>query len=93
MPGCTAHTQSDTQRRHPPRRSIEPGFGPDAEPRPVVRVLDAAARTLTKVFTRVQPGSTSTSIMLRVRDGWEQLRRALVPDPHAAPPGIGPKQK
>jgi hypothetical protein len=53
----------------------------------VIRVTDASGR-LVKIFTRVQPGSRSTSIIIRVREGWEELRRNLVPD--MAAPRVNP---
>jgi hypothetical protein len=86
------------QPTHPPNQptphpshhtpSLEPGFGagPESAPRPVVRVRDAAAARLSKIFTRVQPDSRSTSILIRIREGWDELRRMLLPDARAASP-------
>jgi hypothetical protein len=76
--------------------SREPGFGtgPEAEPRPVVRAYDAATGRLTKVFTRVLPDARNTSIIIRVREGWEELRASLAADPVAPRPNpLSPKQR
>lgn len=50
----------------------------------MVRVRNATR--MYKVFTRVQPDSRGTSIVIHVREGWEELRLALLPDHGAVSP-------
>jgi hypothetical protein len=75
-------------------RELGFGSGPESGLRPVLRVRDAATQRLVKVFTRVRPDVHGTSIVIRIRDGWEEMRASLLPDALAARPNsLSPKQR
>jgi hypothetical protein len=62
--------------------------------RPVVRVRDTSTGRLVKVFTRVRPDDRGTSIVVRVREGWEEMYRMLLPDFNVPSPNpLEPKQR
>lgn len=60
----------------------------------MVRVLDAATGRVAKAFTCVEPTKRATSVAVYFRDGWDELRRALLPRPGEPARGIpGVKQR